>query len=380
MDFVWSELHEQLKQSAIAFARKVNPPDMIELDRRSHFSREQWNAYGEFGLHGITAPKKHGGLEMDFMSCIPIMEGLGYGAVDHGMLFSINAHLWSCVDPLVHFGSEAQKETYLPRLCRGELIGVHAMTEPDSGSDAFALRTVAVDHGDRFVIDGTKTLISNGDVADVVLVFANVPGPAQERRVTCLLVERGTPGFSCSRRIEKMGLRTSPLSELVFEDCAVPKENVIGRVGLGAAIFNQAMDGERAFILAGQIGRMERELEECVRYAKTRRQFGKRIFDFQSISNLLAEMKVNLETARLMVYKTAWLKNQGQSTFQFSAMTKLHVSECGVKNSMNAMRVHGGYGYTTEMEVERRLRDAMGGLFYSGTSEIMRNIVAELLD
>ena len=380
MEFTWSDEQVQLRQSAIDFAQKVNRDDIIELDRRSEFSLDQWKAYSDFGLHGITAPKEFGGIEIDFLSCIPIMEGLGYAANDHGLLFSISAHLWSCVEPLVAFGTAEQKARFLPGLCSGQLIGVHAMTEPNSGSDAFALRTSAVENGDSYILNGVKTFITNGGVADVVLVFANIQDSAGSHKPSALLVERGTPGFVCSRHIEKMGLRTSPLGELVFEDCVIPKANLIGQPGRGTAIFNHVMDGERTFILAAQLGRMERELEQCVRYSKARRQFGKRIFDFQSISNALADMKLNLETSRLMIYKAAWLRNSAQNTYQFSAMTKLHVSECAVQNSLNAMRIHGGYGYTVEMQVERGLRDAVGGLFYSGTSEIMRNITAELLD
>jgi alkylation response protein AidB-like acyl-CoA dehydrogenase len=378
MDFGWSKEQEELKKQAIEFAQKTNLPDSIELDRNSEFSRDLWKAYADFGVQGLIVPDEYGGLGLDLLSCIAVMEGLGYGTCDNGILFSINAHIWSCVQPLLAFGTSKQKEKYFPGLCNGELIGVHAMTEPESGSDAFSMATTYEDKGDHYVINGCKTFITNGNVADLVLVFAR--NLEKKDKISCIIVEKGTHGFTCSQKIEKMGLRTSPFSQLFFEDCKVPKDNLVGQEGMGRIIFSNAMDEERAFILSTQIGNMEKQIETCVKHAKARKQFGKKIFSYQSVSNLLAEMKVRLETSRLLVYKIAWLKEKGKSASQLSAIAKLHVSESFVQNSLSAMRVFGGYGYTTEYGLERQMRDSVGGLFYSGTSEIMHNIIAELLD
>jgi hypothetical protein len=308
------------------------------------------------------------------------MEGLGYGCKDNGLLLSINVNIWNCEIPILHFGTEAQKKKYLPGLCNGSLIGAYGMTEPESGSDAFSLRTTAQRDSGCYVLNGTKTLITNAPFADLVVTFAKVPQETGKGKISCFIVEKGTPGFSVSKKIDKMGLRTSPFGEVVFQDCIIPKENILGSEGLGPSIFNHTMAEERAFILATQIGAMERQLEECLTYAKTRKQFKKRIFEFQSVSNVLVEMKVRLESARLLVYNVAWLHQQNKRAFLESSIAKLYVSECWIKNSLSAVRIHGGYGYTTEFEFERMLRDSIGGILYSGTSEIQRNIIAELLD
>ena len=381
MEFGWTKEQRDLRKGAISFAKQENPENIEELDRESTFLHERWRTYAEFGAQGITAPESLGGQELDFLSCVAVMEGLGYGAKDSGLLFSINAHIWSFVEPLVTFGSEEQKTKYFPGACDGSTIGVHAMTEPGSGSDALNLTTTAELVGDYYVINGSKTFITNGEIADAVLVFVKTKNSdAENDKISAIIVERGTPGFTVSKNITKMGLRTSPFNELFFEQCQVPRENLVGEEGMGEMIFNHAMDGERAFILATQIGLMEKQLEDCTDYARKRKQFGKSISEFQSVSNMLAEMKVNLEAARMLVYKVGWLKSKGRNAYQDSSIAKLFVSECSVKNSMFAMKIHGGYGYTCDYKYERQLRDSMGGLFYSGTSEIMKNIIAELLE
>ena len=380
MDFSWTKEQEALKEEAIAFAQKVNRSDINELDRESIFPRDQWLAYAEYGVMGLTVPREFGGKGLDFLSCIPVMEGLGYGSNDSGILLAIIAHIWSCVDPVLQFGSEAQKQKYLPGLCNGTLIGVHAITEPGGGSDALGnIQTTAVETEDHYVVNGAKTFISNGEIADLVLILLKLKDLQGNERLSCLLMEKDTPGFG-ARKIEKMGLRTCPFNELTFKDCLVPKENLLGNPGNGKIIFNHVMAKERAFIMATQIGVMERQLETCLKYAKKRKQFNTKILEFQSVSNLLADMKVRLETSRLLVYKVAWLNDKGRNTFQFSAIAKLSVSESQVQNSLSAMRIHGGHGYTTELGIERQLRDAVGGLFTSGTSEIMRNIITRLMD
>lgn len=380
MDFIFTREQQELKNSAIAFAERMKSPDILELDKNGRFSTELWAEYAKYGALGMIAPKEYGGLALDFISCIAVMEGLGYGSNDNGILFSINAHIWSCVDPLLNFGTEYQKETYLPGLCDGSLIGVHAMTEPEAGSDAFNIKTTARRVNDHYILNGSKTFITNGNIADLLLVFVKTKNRNGLEELSCLLVPAESPGFSRSRTIEKMGLRTSPFCQLYFDDCTVPASNILGREGSGKQVFTHAMDGERAFIMASQIGAMEKQLDNCVKYAHLRRQFDKPIFQFQSISNMLADMKVRLETSRLLLHKVAWLKTNGRNVTQDSAIAKLHISESCVQNSLAAMRIHGGAGYTTEIELERQMRDALGGLFYSGTSEMMRNIIAELLD
>jgi hypothetical protein len=264
-------------------------------------------------------------------------------------------------------------------MCRGELIGAHGMTEPDSGSDAYSLRTRAERVEGGYVINGSKMFVTNAPVADLAVFFATVDPGKKMWGITCFVVEKGTPGFTIGQTLEKMGLRTSPMGELVFQDCFLPLENRLGPEGAGANIFNNSMEWERSAILASHIGAMERQLEESIQYARERYQFGQPISKFQSVANRIVDMKVRLETARLLLYKVAWLKKMGKPAVMEAAIAKLYLSECFVQSSMDALRVRGGYGYMTEFEVERDLRDAIGGTLYSGTSDIQRVIIARWL-
>jgi alkylation response protein AidB-like acyl-CoA dehydrogenase len=281
--------------------------------------------------------------------------------------------------PILTFGTDAQKQKYLPGFCSGKLIGAHGMSEPDSGSDAYSLRTRAERTSEGYRLNGTKMFVTNAPIADVALIFATV-NPAKGRGgVTAFLVDKGTPGFKVSRNIEKMGLRTSPMGELILEDCVVPEESRLGREGAGPAIFNSSMEWERSCILGSHIGAMERQLEASIRYSRERRQFGQPIGKYQSVANRIAEMQVRLETARLLLYKVAWLNQIGKPAVMEAAMAKLYISECFVSSSTDAIRTYGGYGYMTELEVERDMRDAVGGTLYSGTSDIQRMIIARWL-
>jgi alkylation response protein AidB-like acyl-CoA dehydrogenase len=284
--------------------------------------------------------------------------------------------MWSFELPVWKFGREEQKQRYLPRLCDGSMVAVQAMTEPMSGSDAFSLRTTAQKRGDRYVLTGSKTFITNAPVADVFLVFARTDPAKGFAGVSAFLVERQTPRLSVSAPMHKMGLRTSPMGEVSFDGCEVPEENLLGSPGAGSAIFTTSMDWERTCILASALGTMQRQLERCIAYAKERTQFGQPIGKFQAVSHRIVEMKLRLETARLLLYKVGWLKAQGKRTAMESAMAKLYLSQCFLDSSLDAVQIHGGYGYSEEYEFERELRDAVGGRIYSGTSEIQKNIIA----
>jgi hypothetical protein len=276
----------------------------------------------------------------------------------------------------VTFGTEEQKRQYLPGLCDGSLIGVQAMSEPGSGSDAFSLSTRAERRGDRYVLNGSKTFITNAPVADLFVVFATTDRARGFAAISVFLVERGSSGLSLGRPLQKMGLRTSPMSEVFLDDCEVPVDNLLGRPGVGMALFNSAIDWERACILAGSVGTMQRQLEESIAYARERTQFGQPIGKFQAVSHRIVDMKMRLETARLLLYRLAWRKGRGRTSPMESALVKLYVSEAFVRSSLDALQIRGGYGYMTEFEVERDVRDAIGSRLYSGTSEIQRNIIA----
>ncbi|MDP2853974.1 MAG: acyl-CoA dehydrogenase family protein [Smithellaceae bacterium] len=379
MDFSWDEKQLALKDSVIRFAQKELNDEVIEKDRTGAFPRDEWKKCADFGIQGFPFPEQYGGINADILTSMLVMEGLGYACKDSGLIFGINAQMWSVQMPIFRFGTDEQKEQYLTKLCRGEFIGAHGMTEPESGSDAFSLSTTAERCGDHYVLNGTKTLVTNGPVSDVFIVFATVDKRKRFMGVTGFIIEKDFPGFGVSKDIEKMGLRTSPMSELILNDCMVPVENRLGKEGNGAAIFNDSMEWERCCILASYLGGMERQILTCIKHAKTRRQFNQPIGNFQSVANKIVDMKVRMETARLMLYKVAWLKkSQGQAGMD-AALAKLYMSESWVKSCLDAIQIHGGYGYTTEYELERDLRDSVSGTLYSGTSEIQRNIIARYL-
>jgi alkylation response protein AidB-like acyl-CoA dehydrogenase len=380
MEFSLSEEQRILRDNVVRFAREVLNAGAAERDREQAFSRALWRKCAEIGIQGLPVPEQYGGSGADPLTCAIALEALGYGCRDGGLVFSLCAHLLSCVVPVWQHGNEQQKRRYLPGLCDGTLIGVHAITEPGSGSDAFALRTKAEREDTGFRINGTKTFISNGPVADLVIVFAMTDAKkGYHGGVTAFLVESSTPGFSVSGKFEKMGLRTSPIGELVFSDLYAPAEAVLGGVGSGSALFSASMDWERICLFASHVGTMERLLETSIAYARTRSQFGQAIGKFQAIGHRIADMKVQLEAARLLTYRAAWRLGHARNASLDAAIAKLFVSESLVQAALATVQVHGGYGYMTEYEVERALRDAVGSTIYSGTSEMQRNIIARWL-
>ncbi len=376
MDFSWSDDELTLQKSVIKFAREELNDNVIARDLNEEFSWDGWKKCAKFGIQGLPVAEEYGGGGADILTTVCALEALGYGCRDNGLIFSINAHMWSSEIPFQSFGTAEQKKKYLPKLTSGEFVGVHAMTEPSSGSDAFALRSRADRKGDRYVINGTKTFITNAPIADVVIVFANVDPGKGAAGITGFIVDKGTPGFTISKKLNKMGLRTSPMAELVFEDCEVPAENVLGREGLGQAIFTASMEWERICILAGHLGTMRRLLETSVEYAGDRQQFGHTIGQFPAVAGKIADMDIRLETARLVLYKAAWLKKQGKHPLREAAIAKTYVSEACVQSCLDAIQIHGGYGYMTDYQIERELRDSIAGKIYSGTSEIQKMILA----
>jgi hypothetical protein len=375
MDFSWSDVQIEFKNSTIRFAQKELNHNYYEKEKFSQFNRESWQKCADFGIQGLPVPAKYGGLEADILTTTYVLEGLGYGCRDKGLIFSINAQLWTCTMPLLEFGTSDQKNVYLQKLCNGQFIGGNSMTEPNSGSDAFSLTTRAEKKGKKYYINGRKTWCTNGNIADVILVFATTNPAAGFLGITCFLVAKDTKGLNVSRSIDKMGLRTSPTAELVFEDCEVSEDHILGKVGQGRAIFNTSMEWERSSILASNIGAMEYQLQQCILYAKHREQFGRSIGKFQSISNKISDMKIRLEAAKLLLYRAAWLKMNGHDVTIDAAIAKIFLSESFIQSSLDAIQIHGAYGYATEFEIERDLRDAIAGPIYSGTNEILRNMI-----
>jgi len=379
MDFSCSEDQLALKRSVSEFARQHLNDGIIARDHAGTFSKENWKKCAEFGIHGFPFPEEFGGAGLDSLSTMLAMEALGFGCRDNGLIFAINAQMWSVQAPLLKFGSPSQKQRYLRELIGGDIVAAHAMTEPDSGSDSFALSTRAEREGDAYVLNGVKTFVANAPVADLFLVFTTVDKHRGFMGITAFLIDKGTDGLTVSRPIEKMGTRTSPMAKVVLEDCRVGADCRLGREGNGATIFKHSMAWERSCILASCVGTMQRQLERCIDYARVRKQFGKTIGSFQAISHSIVDMKVRLEAARLLLYRAGWLRAQGRAAAEDVAMAKLYLSECFVRSSLDAVQIHGGCGYTTELEIERDLRDAVGSRIYSGTSEIQKELIARAL-
>jgi alkylation response protein AidB-like acyl-CoA dehydrogenase len=377
--FLLSPEQTELRDRVADFARRQLVANIQAHDHEGSFWREGWLRCARFGIQGLPIPPEYGGSGEGMLTTIAAMEGLGYGCRDNGLVFSLNAQMWSFEMPVLLFGTEEQKRRYLPALCSGEMIAVHGMTEPGAGSDPSGISTRAERRGGHYLLNGTKSFITNGPVADAVLVFATLDPSRGFAGVTGFLIDRGTAGLTFGRSQEKMGLRTSPLGEVILEDVQVPVESRLGPEGAGMAIFNASMEWERSCIFASHVGAMERQLEEAVSYARQRRQFGKPIAKFQSVADRLVEMRVRLDASRLLVYRVGWLKDQGKSAVSEAAVAKYFVSEAHVRSSLDALQIHGGYGYMKEFEVERELRDAVGGTLYSGTSEIQRRIIAAYL-
>lgn len=379
MDFSWSEEQAQFRQAASDFARKELNEGLLERDRNGEFNRAGWNKCAKFGIHGMPIPKEYGGMEIDPLTTVGVLEALGHGCKDNGLVFSINAQMWTLEIPLRDFGTEAQKRKYLPGLCSGELIGGNAMSEPGSGSDAYSMRTTAERRGDRYLLNGSKIFVTNGPISDVIVVFATVDRSRGPNGISAFLVEKNFSGFKVGRKLEKMGMRTSPMAELFFDDCEVPVENRLGQEGIGQSLFTHSMNWERSCILASAVGAMQRLLEMSLRYSKDRKQFGQPIRKFQLVATKIVDMKMRLEESRASLYRTAWLHSKRKRIILEAALTKLVISENWVKCAEDALQIHGGFGYMSEYEIERELRDALGSKLYSGTSEIQRMLVASLL-
>jgi alkylation response protein AidB-like acyl-CoA dehydrogenase len=376
VDFALTPEQHALQNAAIEFARRELNSNMIERDAEQVFSHEGWEKCAAFGVQGMPIPKEYGGKNADPITTIAMMEGLGYGGGDQGLLFSINAHMWTNSIPLLKYGTEEQKKSYLPSLCDGSLIGANGASEPTAGSDIFSMQTRVTGHDSDYVLNGKKIFMTNAPVADLFTIYATLDPQLGAAGICALIIEKGTRGLSVGKKKDKLGLRTALMGEVLLEDCRVPKTALLGREGRGVEIFNCSMAWERACILATCLGTMRRQLERCVEHARKRKQFGQPIGKFQSVANRIVDMKLRYETARLLIYKVGWLMRENKSADMDAAMAKLYVSESFVKSCLDAIQVHGARGFLTEFELEREMRDSVGSTLYSGTSEIQRNIIA----
>ena len=379
MDFSWTDEQSELFEAISKFASSNLGKDIIERDRNGVFDKAGWQHCANMGIQGLCVPEEYGGLGLDFLTTAGVMERLGYTCRDNGLLFSINAHMWTVALPIAEFGTEEQKQKYLPGLCDGSLIGANGTSENSSGSDAYSMSTTATKNGDHYILRGAKTWVTNGPIADVYVVYASVDKGKGVHGISAFIVDKETPGFSVSKTFEKMGLKTSPMSELFFDDCIVPAENLLGKEGMGSALFTYSMVGERGSILASAVGSMQYLLTECISHAKQRRQFGQSIGRFQSVANKIVDMKLAHETSQSLLYRSSWERDRRKRAVLESAMTKLHISESWVDCCQHAVQIFGAMGYMVEQGLERELSDSLAGKLYSGTSEIQRNLIASML-
>jgi len=379
MDFRPTADQHALQDSVRRFAAARLNHDVPERDRTGSFSRKLWEECAQFGIQGLPVPETHGGQGAGVLTTTLAMEALGESCRDGGLLFSLNAHMWSAAMPLLEFGDERQKARYLPGMCDGSLVAVHAITEEQAGSDAMALTTTAHRDGDAYVLNGTKHFITNAPEADLFVIFATLDRTLGWAGVTAFLVPSETPGLTVGPSVDKLGLRTSPTGEVALQNCRVPAEEILGAPGAGMVVFEYAMRLERACIMASAVGMMQRQLNECVRHTTTRHQFGRPIAEFQAVSHPLADMKVRLDAGRLLSRRAAWLADRGELEPLDASVTKLYLSEAYLQSSLDTVQLHGGYGFMTESGWDRDLRDAIGARIYSGTNEMQRNIITEHL-
>ncbi len=379
MDFYWTEEQGALAKEAVEFARRELTDDVIQRDAEGSFSRDLWKRAAAYGVLGWAVPKEHGGAGHDLVTAVRLLEALGEGCRDNGLTFGLGAQMWGVQTALLHFGTEAQIERFLPASLAGDSMTAYCMTEEESGSDAFGLGATAIRDGDDYVLNADKVLITFGPIADAAIVFAKTNPDAGRWGISAFLVDASAEGYEAHPVEAKMGLRTVPFGRVTLTDVRVPADQLLGKEGAGASIFTFSQGWERSLVLAPQLGAMQRQLDECVQFARTRKRAGKTIGKHQAVSHRIADMKLRLETGRLLLYKTAWLQQKGLPNLMEAALTKTYLSECFRDSALAAIAIHGGDGYKTEKGVERDLRDAIGGLIYGGTTDIQRNIVAGLL-
>jgi butyryl-CoA dehydrogenase len=369
-----SEEQRMLQQTVREFAASEVKPRARENDETGRFPRELFRQAAELGLTGVTFPEEEGGAGFDHVSYTLVIEEISRVCASTGVILSVQNSLYC--DPLHRFGTAEQKQKFLIPFARGEKIGCYALTEPQAGSNAAALRTTATLRGDRYIVNGTKSWITNGGAADAAIVYVNTAPEKGEKGITALVVEKGTPGFHVGKEEKKLGINATACTELSFTDCEVPVGNRIGNEGEGYKVALSTLDGGRIGIGAQAVGIAQGAMDASLDYAQQRQAFGHPIADFQAIQFMLADMSVEIDAARLLVRKAAWKQDTGARFSMDAAMAKLFASEMSTRVAHKAIQIHGGNGYSREYPVERAYRDARITEIYEGTSEIQRLVIA----
>lgn len=375
MDFELTEEQNLIRETVRDFADNEIAPSAAERDEEERFDRElMFDNLGELGLTGIVFPEQYGGAEADYISYAIAVEELSRVCASTGV--TLSCHLSLCANPIYMFGTEEQKQQYLVPLAEGSKLGAFGLTEPSAGSDAGGTKTTAVLDGEEWVLNGSKIFITNGKDAEVYVVLARTDKEAQKHHgISAFIVEKGSPGFTFGKKESKMGIRSSPTYELVFENCRIPRANLLGEEGKGFKVAMKTLDGGRIGIAAQALGIAQGAFDAAVEYAKERKQFDTPIAAFQGVQFQLADMMTQIEAARLVVYNAAYRASAGLPYSTESAMAKLIAAETAMKVTTQAVQIHGGYGYTREFPVERMMRDAKITEIYEGTSEIQRVVI-----
>ena len=374
MNFGLTREQELVRQMVREFAVNEVKPIAAEIDETERFPMENVEKMAKLGMMGIPFPKELGGAGGDVLSYIITVEELSKVCGTHGVI--VSAHTSLCASLIYENGTPAQKEKYLVPLAKGEKIGAFGLTEPGAGTDAAGQQTTAVLEGDNYILNGSKIFITNGGVADTFIVFAMTDKKQGTRGISAFIVEKDFPGFSIGKKEDKLGIRASSTTELIFENCVVPKENLIGKEGKGFGIAMKTLDGGRIGIAAQALGIAEGAYEEAVKYMKERKHFGRSLSAFQGLQWMIAEMETKIEAAKLLVYKAAWLKQNKLPYSVDAAKAKLFAAEVAMDVTTKAVQIHGGYGYTKEYPVERMMRDAKITEIYEGTSEVQKMVIA----
>ncbi|EMX0192776.1 acyl-CoA dehydrogenase AcdA [Bacillus cereus] len=377
MHFKLSEEHEMIRKMVRDFAKNEVAPTAAERDEEERFDRELFDQMAELGLTGIPWPEEYGGIGSDYLAYVIAIEELSRVCASTGV--TLSAHTSLAGWPIFKFGTEEQKQKFLRPMAEGKKIGAYGLTEPGSGSDAGGMKTIAKRDGDHYILNGSKIFITNGGIADIYVVFALTDPESKQRGTSAFIVESDTPGFSVGKKESKLGIRSSPTTEIMFEDCCIPVENLLGEEGQGFKVAMQTLDGGRNGIAAQAVGIAQGALDASVEYARERHQFGKPIAAQQGIGFKLADMATDVEAARLLTYQAAWLESEGLPYGKESAMSKVFAGDTAMKVTTEAVQVFGGYGYTKDYPVERYMRDAKITQIYEGTQEIQRLVISRML-
>ncbi|MBE5090359.1 acyl-CoA dehydrogenase AcdA [Bacillus bombysepticus] len=377
MHFKLSEEHEMIRKMVRDFAKNEVAPTAAERDEEERFDRELFDQMADLGLTGIPWPEEYGGIGSDYLAYVIAIEELSRVCASTGV--TLSAHTSLAGWPIFKFGTEEQKQKFLRPMAEGKKIGAYGLTEPGSGSDAGGMKTIAKRDGDHYILNGSKIFITNGGIADIYVVFALTDPESKQRGTSAFIVESDTPGFSVGKKESKLGIRSSPTTEIMFEDCRIPVENLLGGEGQGFKVAMQTLDGGRNGIAAQAVGIAQGALDASVEYARERHQFGKPIAAQQGIGFKLADMATDVEAARLLTYQAAWLESEGLPYGKESAMSKVFAGDAAMKVTTEAVQVFGGYGYTKDYPVERYMRDAKITQIYEGTQEIQRLVISRML-